>query len=409
MELKHSPPPKTIRRVAIVGAGMMGAAIAAANVRRNVPVLLADSDPQALATAAKRIAEELADIGEPPSPQVVESVRRFVAVSPDDAQLGDCDLLLESIVESEPVKQQLYARIEPHLAPSAIWASNTSTIPIGRLSAKLADGRRFLGLHFFHPVRERPLVEVIRGPQTDEPTITTATAYVRSIGKTPLTVGDQPGFLANRLLFPYLTEAFELLLDGVGLADIELAATGFGMALGPLRLIDEIGMDTVFSSGRVLLKAFPDRINPSPIMVAMYKAGRLGRKTGAGFFAYPPGLGPAEPGRRDPAVNRLITAWIRQPRAVPADHILARLLLSMFQEATLILEERQVRDPRTIDLAVVSGLGFPAARGGLLRWADALGTKQILAMLEELSPLGPRFAPTALLRKMAAKSQPFYP
>ncbi len=311
-------------------------------------------------------------------------------------------------MESEPAKQQLYARLERHLAPTAIWASNTLTVPIGRLAAKLVDGRRFLGLHFFQPVPDRPLVEVVAGPQTSQPTVAAAKAYVTSIGKIPLVVGDGPGFLVNRLLFPYLTEAFELLLDGVGVTDVERAATAFGMDIGPLRLMDEIGLDTIVSGGRVLASAFPERIKPSPILVAMYKARRWGRKTGAGFFAYPAGHGAAEPGRPDPALNGLIANWARPPQGVPPKSILARLLLSMLQEAMRVLDERQVRDPQTIDLAVVSGLGFPAARGGLLHWADSLGTKRILAMIEDLSPLGPRFAPAARLRQMAAQSQPFY-
>ena len=402
----------TVRQVAIVGAGMMGAAIAAANVRRGVPVLLADADPQALATAIERIAEELADAGRKPSQQIVETVRRLVTVTTEDARLGQCDLVLESIVESEPAKQQLYARLEPHLAPATILASNTSTIPIGRLAAKLAEGRRFLGLHFFHPVRGRPLVEVVRGPQTGEQAVAAAVAYVRSIEKVPIVVGDRPGFLVNRLLFPYLTEAFELLLDGAGVAEVERAAAGFGMAMGPLRLMDEIGLETVVLGGRVLWEAFPERINPSPLLVAMYKAGRLGRKSGAGFFTYPAGLGAGEPGRDDPAVDELIAAWARPPQQVSAEDILARLLLAMLLEGARILEEWKGDCPRfsppAIDLAVVLGLGFPAARGGLLRWADSLGIGRILNMLDGYGHLGPRFAAPQLLREMAARGRSFY-
>jgi 3-hydroxyacyl-CoA dehydrogenase/enoyl-CoA hydratase/3-hydroxybutyryl-CoA epimerase/3-hydroxyacyl-CoA dehydrogenase/enoyl-CoA hydratase/3-hydroxybutyryl-CoA epimerase/enoyl-CoA isomerase len=415
-------PDGAVRQVAIVGAGMMGAAIAAANVRRSVPVVLADSDPQALATAVERIAGELAEAGRSPSPEILETVRRLVTCTTEDARLGQCDLVLESIVESEPAKQHLYARLEPHLAPATILASNTSTIPIGRLAAKLADGRRFLGLHFFHPVRGRPLVEVVRGPQTGEQAIASAVAYVRSIEKVPIVVGDRPGFLVNRLLFPYLAEAFELLLDGAGVANVERAATDFGMAMGPLRLMDEIGLDTVVLGGRVLWEAFPERIHPSPLLVAMYKAGRLGRKSQAGFFAYPAGLAAGELGRKktgtvpvfyDPAVDELIAAWARPPQHVPAEDILARLLLAMLLEGARILEEWKGDCPRflpsAIDLAVVLGLGFPAARGGLLRWADSLGIRRVLSMLDGYGRLGPRFEAPQLLRAMAAEGRPFYP
>ena len=386
----------------------MGAQIAAAHIERGVPVVLADADPQALARAEDRIAHLLIDAGRQPAAQVIESARRLIALSGDDAQLGQCDLVLESVAETETAKQQVYARLKPHLSPTTILASNTSTIPIGRLAAQLADGRRFLGLHFLHPVDQRPLVEVIPGPQTSEATVAAAMAYVELLGKTPIGVVDRPGFLVNRLLMPYLSEAFELLLDGATVAEVERAAKDFGMGLGPLRLIDEIGLDTIVAGGRVVWQAFSGRINPSPLLVAMYKTGRWGRKSGAGFFAYPAGLGAREPGREDPAIDRLIADWARSPQVLSSQHILNRLLLSMLLEATRVLEDRQVRNPEIIDAAMVLGLGFPAAGGGLLRWADTLGAPRILEMLMELEPLGQRFAPPELLRNLAARGLPFH-
>jgi len=387
---------------------MMGTAIAAANVRRNVPVVLADADEGVLATVAARIATELSQEGRSAGQEVIEAVRRMVATTCDDARLGACDLVIESIVEAAGAKQKLYARLEPRLAAGTLLASNTSTIPIARLAAKLADAGRFLGLHFFHPVARRPLVEVVRGPQTEDQAIAAAVAYAKAIEKVPIVVNDGPGFLVNRLLVPYLAESLELLLEGVTTGEIEWAATSFGMAIGPLRLIDEIGLDTVLLGGRVLWEAFPERIAPSPLLVAMYKSGRLGRKTGAGFFAYPPGQSPGEPAEPVPGVNELIASWVRRRAPSTPDRIVARLLLPMVLEATRILEERKVADPRSIDLAVILGLGFPVSRGGLLRWADSLGARRIVAMLEGLSHLGPRVQPTPLLLEMARRRRPFY-
>jgi 3-hydroxyacyl-CoA dehydrogenase len=400
-------PPPRVRRVAILGAGMMGTAIAAATLRGNLAVVLDDADPQALESAPQRIVAELRGAGVPPS-EAENSVRRLVSIADGDAELSACDLVLESIVENLPAKQQLYARVEPRLAGGAILASNTSTIPIGRLAAKLTDPRRLVGLHFFHPVRARPLVEVVRGAQTCDRTIDGAVGYVRSIGRIPVVVGDGPGFLVNRLLFPYLAEALELLLDGATIGDIELAATEFGMGLGPLRLMDEIGLDTVVLGGRVLWEAFPDRIEPSPLLVSMYKAGRLGRKTGAGFFAYSSGSEATEAGHEDAGTVRLIADWARPPRSPSPDAITRRLLLPMVLEATRILDEGRVASPQTVDTAVVMGLGFPTSRGGLLRWADTLGAGRILSCLQELERLGARFRPTPLLCRMAAEQRPFY-
>jgi 3-hydroxyacyl-CoA dehydrogenase len=399
---------RAIRNVAIVGAGMMGAAIAAANVRRSMPVVLADADERVLATAAARIAGELSQQGWLPSPENVDAACRLVATTCDDARLGACDLVIESIVEAAGAKQELFARLEPRLAVGTLLASNTSTIPIARLAANLANAGRFLGIHFFHPVARRPLVEIVRGPQTEDRSIAAAVAYAKAIGKVPIVVNDGPGFLVNRLLVPYLAEALELLLEGVTIREIEWAATGFGMALGPLRLIDEIGLDTVLLGGRVLWEAFPDRITPSPLLVAMYKSGRLGRKSGSGFFAYhseEPAGEPAEPAR---GVNELIASWVRRRASLTPDRIVARLLLPMVLEAIRILEERKVADPRSIDLAMILGLGFPVSRGGLLRWADSLGARRIVAMLEGLSHLGPRLQPTPLLLEMARRRRPFY-
>ncbi len=397
-----------VRSVAIVGAGMMGAAIAAANVRRRVPVVLADADECVLATTAARIAGELDQEGWLTAPENAAALCRLVATTCDDARLGACDLVIESIVEAAGAKQELYARLEPLLGAGTLLASNTSTIPIARLAAKLANAGRFLGIHFFHPVARRPLVEIVRGPQTEDHSIAAAVAYAKAIEKVPIVVNDGPGFLVNRLLMPYLGESLELLLEGVAVREIEWAATSFGMAMGPLRLIDEIGLDTVLLGGRVLWEAFPDRIAPSPLLVAMYKSGRLGRKSGSGFFAYHLGESAGEPAEPALGVNELIASWVRRRAPLTPDRIVARLLLPMVLEATRILEERKVGDPRSIDLAVILGLGFPVSRGGLLRWADSLGARRIVAMLEGLSHLGPRLQPTPLLLEMARRRRPFY-
>jgi len=398
--------PPGVSRVAIVGAGMMGTAIAAANVRRNLSVLLADADEQALNTAPARIAQGLSEDGRALSPGVAETVGRLVSVTADERRIGACDLVLESIVESAAAKQQLLARLEPHLRPATLLATNTSTIPIARLAATLTEPGRLVGLHFFHPVRRRPLVEVVRGPQTADRALAMAAAYVRRLRMEPILVCDGPGFVVNRLLSPYLAEALDLLLEGATVVEIERAATEFGMALGPLRLMDEIGLDTVLLAGRVLWDAFPERVVPSPLLVSMVKAKRLGRKTGAGFFAYRSGA--PEPPQPDPHAGELIAEWSRAHERFTAEGIVLRLLLPMVLEATRVLEERRVSDPGVIDLGAVLGLGFPAARGGPLRWTDSLGTRRLAAKLLRWEHLGPRWQPTPLLLELARRSRRFY-
>ena len=399
--------PRQLRSVGVIGAGLMGTAIAAANVKCDLPVVITDADEQMLMAAPDRIAAELVPPNESPGAEIRQTVDRLVRQTTDEAEVARCHLVLESVVENLPGKQQVYRRLEGRLSPGTILASNTSTIPIGRLAAALADRHRFLGIHFFHPVRHRPLVEIVRGPQTADEAVAAAVAYAKRIDKMPIVVEDGPGFLVNRLLFPYVSEALELLLDGATIDELERAAGDFGMAMGPLRILDEIGLDTALLGGRVLWEAFRERIVPSPLLITMVKSGRLGRKSGGGFFSYDE---PSQdlPARPDPSVKRLIADWARRPQPLTDQTITDRLLLPMVLEATRLLEEKHVRDPRDVDLGVLLGLGFPALRGGLLYWADTLGATEIVRRLGSLESLGPRARPTEMLLEMAALGRRFY-
>ena len=299
--------PRKIGSVGIVGAGMMGTAIAAAHVQYRMPVLIHDANEAVLGRAVASIAAELREANGHLTPS---SFGRLVRPTADLAEVARCDLVLESIAETVPAKLQLYAQLRGHLAEHTIVASNTSTIPIQRLARGLADASRFCGMHFCHPVRQRPLVEIACGPQTSDLTIAAAVAHARRIDRMPIVVQDGPGFVVNRLLFPYLGEALELLREGTPVEWIERAATEFGMAIGPLRLMDEIGLDVAFQAGWVLAEAFPERIVSSPVLVSMVKAGRLGRKTGAGFFSYGGPTSGVAQGAADTAVAELIAPWI---------------------------------------------------------------------------------------------------
>ena len=361
----------------IVGAGMMGTAIAAAAVKHGLPVVLTDCDAEVLANAPEAVAAELGD-------DAASVVERLVRTTTDLREVARCDIVLESVAENVPVKRAVYADVEPHLGEPTILGTNTSTIPIARLVVGLTSPGRFCGIHFFHPVRERPLVEIVRGPETDERTLAAGMALADALGKMAVVVEDGPGFLVNRLLLPYLSEAMELLLDGVPIERVEAVATAFGMAKGPLRLLDEIGLDTALAGGRVLWEAFGDRVVVSPLVIAMYKAKRFGCKSGAGFFRYsgvPEGGTPSV----DPFALEKIREWSRPAKTLGDEEILARLLLPMVLEATRLIAEGKVADPRDVDLGVLFGLGFPACarrasllggharRGGDCRDAPAAG------------------------------------
>jgi 3-hydroxyacyl-CoA dehydrogenase len=396
-----------IRSVGIIGAGMMGRAIAAAHLKHDLPVVITDVDEAALLAAPERVAAELAQDVPPAAAENAVASRLRPTRDLDD--VARCDLVLETIVENVRAKWTLYAELEGRLADGALLVSNTSTIPIAQLGEKLNRPKRFCGFHFFHPVRERPLVEVIRGERTSEQTLSAAAAHARALGRMPLVVSDGPAFLVNRLLTPWLAEAMELLDEGASVEAIDEAALRLGMAKGPCALMDEIGLDVSLHGAMALGAAFEERIPRSLLLVNMIKAGRLGRKSGKGFYAYGEAGGRLERCEPDEELRRLVARWAGEPREHTPGSIAGRLVLPMLLEATRALDDGIIADPRDVDLAVLFGLGFPAERGGLLWWADTLGAERIVETLSTLSHLGPRAEPTPMLLDRARTGRRFYP
>jgi len=315
--------------------------------------------------------------------------------------------VIESVTERPDVKQRVLADIERSVGPDAILCTNTSTNPIGRLAEALARPERFCGLHFFNPVRRMTLVEVVRGPATSDATVAAAVAHAKRLGKCPIVVRDAPGFLVNRVLMPYLHEATELVREGVDPARIDRVARAFGMPMGPIELYDMIGLDTAFYAGLVLSAAYGDRIEASPLIPALVKSGRLGRKTGSGFYRYSGADQKARIVGVDPEARDALARYALPPRDATDRTIADRLLLPMLLEALRALDEGIVRDGRDVDLAVIHALGFPAFRGGLLAWADTLGAAEVVRRLGPLAELGPRMIPTPGLVTMAGEGRRF--
>jgi 3-hydroxyacyl-CoA dehydrogenase/enoyl-CoA hydratase/3-hydroxybutyryl-CoA epimerase/3-hydroxyacyl-CoA dehydrogenase/enoyl-CoA hydratase/3-hydroxybutyryl-CoA epimerase/enoyl-CoA isomerase len=400
--------PRSVQRVGIIGAGIMGSGIAAAVIKRETPAVVFDVSPAALANGVAKALEEAAydrSLRGPDPQRLVKLVPRLQAAA-READVAAADLVIEAVVENPQVKQELFARLEPLLGEDAVLASNTSAISISRLAAGLKRPDRFCGLHFFNPVRRMPLVEVIRGVHTSDQTVATAVAFAKALGKSPIVVRDGPGFLVNRLLFPYMNEALELVLEGAPLDTVDRAATEFGMPMGPITLFDVVGLDTALYAGRVMHEAFPDRVVQSPLLAALVERGRLGQKSGAGFFSYARRKDRGEP---DPQVAELIETLRRDRREIPPQELQDRLFLPMLLEATRVLAEELVRDARDVDLGLIYGIGFPPFRGGLLFWADTLGASGILQRLAPYQHLGERFQPTPLLTETARSGGRFYP
>ena len=385
----------------------MGAGIAAANLKRGVQVLLADASAKSLYGGLQNALDDAAYDRATKGPSLAKMKQQAPLINALSSQedWSSCDLVIEAIVENEEIKRKILAEIEGHLPETAILASNTSTIPITKLAQSLKRPDRFCGIHFFNPVRKMQLVEVIRGEMTSDETVAQAVAHAKRLGKMPIVLKDGPGFLVNRLLLPYMNEAIELLLDGVSISDVERAAKAFGMPMGPITLYDVVGLDTALFAGQVLWEAFPDRIVMSPLLSSLVEAGRLGQKSGRGFFKYETKKRKAQP---DPAFDELILPLLREKREYNRGEITKRLFLPMLLEATRVLQEGLVRDVRDVDLGLIFGIGFPPFRGGLLFWADRLGAANIVEQLKELEYVGARVQPTPLLLEMAADDKKFY-
>jgi 3-hydroxyacyl-CoA dehydrogenase len=287
---------------------------------------------------------------------------------------------------------------------TAIFASNTSTIPIGQIAAAAGRPERVAGMHFFNPVHRMPLVEVIRGEKSSDETIATIFALAKKLGKTPVVVRDMPGFLVNRILAPYLSEAVRLVRERCRIEDVDRAMKDFGMPVGPLALLDDVGLDVAVKAGEVLQAAFRERIK-SGGDEALVAAGRLGRKSGGGFYDYPDGK------RGEPSAAAYAALRVEPATASPLSRatIETRLVLPMVNEAAFCLEDGVVAGPGKLDLAMILGTGFPPFHGGLLRWADATGLPRVRSLLEELTGrFGSRFEPAPTIRRLADARGSFY-
>jgi len=345
---------------AIVGAGMMGTAIAAAHLRCGMPIVLYDSADAALQNAPKRITDEL-------RLQNVALPDALLHCTGSLEYIAHCSVIIETIPEKLNAKRKLYQKLTANRNPDGFLFSNTSTISITSLAQHLPPNwqTRFCGFHFFHPVRQRSLVEIVAGEKTDSATIESAKEHAGRIDKRFIVVGDAPGFLVNRILNPYLSSALALLEQKVDLQRIEHAATRFGMKMGPFRIMDEIGLDVVLHAGWVLHKAFPDRTPQSPILLKLIEQGKLGRKTGQGFMLYAHQASWEGEGVPDPL-------FAAPDDTISESEIVRRLFVPMYEEAVRCLEEGIITDLASADMASVEALGFPNEKGGIVTWGRSL-------------------------------------
>jgi 3-hydroxyacyl-CoA dehydrogenase/enoyl-CoA hydratase/3-hydroxybutyryl-CoA epimerase len=394
---------RDIRRVAVIGAGVMGGAIAELVAANDIDTVLKDIDQGALDAGMRHAADLLRKATRA---RVFTEEEAGLKLARIDGRLDydgfeEVDFAIEAVVERMVVKQQVLRDLEDVLDPEAVLATNTSSLSVTTMASGLDQPERVAGLHFFNPVHKMPLVEVIRGELTGDAALATAFQFALGLGKTPIVVADRPGFLVNRLLGPYLNEAGYLLDEGVSVESIDDALLEFGMPMGPCRLLDEIGFEVALHAGRGMAEALGDRLSPPDVVDRMIEDGRLGRKNGRGFYLYENGKSTGV----DPTLDSLFPPATGD---VSGDEIRSRCLWLMVNEAAWALEEDVVDTAGQVDLAMIMGTGFPPFRGGLLRWADSEGLRLILDGLERYeSTLGTRFAPAPMLRKLADRDGTF--
>ena len=403
---------RTVSLLGVLGAGVMGGGIGQLAASRGVRVYMKDIQHDAV-SGGLRHARSLFDKAVKRRRMTELEAERhmeLIAGGLDYHGLSACDLVVEAIVEKMAVKKSVLAETEQHVEKACVLATNTSSLSVAEMATALSRPDRFGGMHFFNPVDRMPLVEVIRGPATSDVTVATIYALAVTLGKVPVVVGDGPGFLVNRILGPYLNEAGYLLGDGFSVEAIDGAAKRFGMPMGPLRLIDEVGIDVSQHAGAALHEGLGERLAPAPVLEELGRTGRLGRKGGSGFYSYEKG---EEKGVDASLLERLPSARPAsgEPRDATEDErvIRRRLVLAMINEAARVLDDGIVSTARDVDLAMIMGTGFPPFRGGLLRFADTLHSRGLLDRLTRLQrDLGDRFAPAPLLIRLAADDRSFY-
>jgi 3-hydroxyacyl-CoA dehydrogenase/enoyl-CoA hydratase/3-hydroxybutyryl-CoA epimerase len=393
--------PKPVVRLALVGAGVMGGGIAELASRSGIEVRMRDVNPapltRALQTARSLIEERLRRRRGPEAVRERERDAQLARIQPtlELSGVGRADFVIEAVVEDLDVKRRVFADLEVRARPDAVIATNTSSLAVSALGEGFQRPERFCGFHFFNPVHRMPLVEVVRGSRTSDATLVTAVALARRLGKTPVVVKDAPGFIVNRVLMPYLREALYLLEDGFALKDIDLAMREFGMPMGPFEVLDEVGLDVAAKVASILSQAFPDRMAPAPALEKLVAAGRLGKKSGAGFYRH---RGSKRSPDGDLSRLGIGRGRSRQTIELPSD----RMVYIMVNEAARCLEDGVVSDAGALDLAMIFGAGFPPFRGGPLRHADTVGLEKIALRLMALrAEKGPRFEPSKRLEELA--------
>ena len=396
----------SVKRGAVIGAGVMGGGIAWLFAHNNQAPLMKDITPAALELGLKQASQNFAGALKRRRMTEDEFNRKMRSIEPTLTLEGmkSADLVIEAVVENMDLKKKVFAELEEYVRPDSILTSNTSSLSVQEMSKALKKPERFAGLHFFNPVNKMPLVEIITHDKVDPKTIQTLIKWALEVKKTPIVVKDGPGFLVNRILAPYLNESAFLLEEGVSVEALDEAALNFGMPMGPCRLMDEIGLDVCVKVGKIMHEGLGERAIPSTLSTKLYDAKLLGKKNNKGFYLYD------EKGKSTGRNSEIFKLLPSKKKHMDEMMIQMRLFLPMVNEAAYILADKICDKAATVDVGMIYGTGFPPFKGGLLRWADQEGLEQIVERLNNFAKEvnQERYQVSPMLSMMVNDKRKFY-
>ncbi|WP_299583303.1 fatty acid oxidation complex subunit alpha FadB [uncultured Microbulbifer sp.] len=403
---------KPIERAAVLGAGIMGGGIAYQSAYKDTPIKMKDIDQKGIdlgLNEANKLLSKLVDRKRLTPVKMGEVLNRIEPTLSYDG-FEDIDVVVEAVVENPKVKHAVLKEVETKVSEDTVIASNTSTISINQLAEPLSRPENFLGMHFFNPVHKMPLVEVIRGEKTSDTAVARVVAYANKMGKKAIVVRDCPGFLVNRVLFPYFAGFSMLVRDGADFQAVDKVMERWGWPMGPAYLMDVVGIDTGVHAEGVMAEGFPERMGKTFTAASdvMYEAGRYGQKNGKGFYNYEQDKKGRPKKVATEEAYQLLKPQVAERREFERDEVIERMMVPMATELARCLEEGIVDSPAEADMALIYGIGFPPFRGGIFAWLDSIGLDEFVKIADKYADLGELYKPTDRMREMAASGKTYY-
>ena len=402
---------KEVKSAAVLGAGIMGGGIAYQSAAKGTPILMKDVRQDGLdlgMSEARKLLNKKVSRGSLSAEGMIEALSNITPTL-DYSGVDSVDFVVEAVVENPDVKKSVLRELEQLVRDDTIISTNTSTISVDDLSSVLERPENFCGMHFFNPVPVMPLVEVIRGEASSEQTIATTVAYAKQLGKTPIVVNNCPGFLVNRVLFPYFGAFAQLIHDGADFRQIDKAMERFGWPMGPAYLLDVVGIDTGVRAQGVMAAGFERMQQSFPsIIKKLFEAGDLGQKTGQGFYRYEADKKGKPRKLPNPDIDQHIAEVQSEARPFTEEQIVNRMMVAMCLETARCLEDKIVETAVEADMGLALGIGFPPFRGGALRYIDSIGVGEFVDLADSFKESGELYQPTAQLRELAKSGGAFY-